>query len=90
MSDEEEKIAESEAELARLKAEREAEQKAAPATPATAAVVDEFGVPLNIPIPIVVGSDVKWRPAKKPLYLRNPEVACWGRTSRRRFPRIGA
>jgi hypothetical protein len=90
MSSEEERIAELEAELARLKAERESEQKAAPATAPTAAVVDEFGVPLNIPIPIVVGSDVKWRPAKTPLYIRDPERACWGRTSRRRFPRIGA
>jgi hypothetical protein len=91
MSEEAQKIAELEAELARLKALAKAAAAPLPLAEKApdAVTVDEFGIPLNLRVPIeVVTGDVRWRPAKKPLHLRDPERAIWGRSSRR-GPRIG-
>jgi hypothetical protein len=88
MPEEDSQIALLEAELAQLK--REAEQELSPEapTPSPQPAVDAHGVLLNVSVPIEVGSVVRWRPAKKPWYLRDPERAVWG-TSRRHGPRIG-
>jgi hypothetical protein len=96
MSEDEQKIAELEAELIRLRAEQAVHSGIVPERPLLpqAVILSKATIPMpeeikpgeGIP---VMHSDVKWRPAKTPLYIRDPERACWGRRSRRGFPRIG-
>jgi hypothetical protein len=91
-----ERIAELEAELARLRQAEHVHSKpvASPpddSAPVTEQVVDADGVIRNIPVPTEVGSLVVWRPAKSELQKIQAEQQkaldrLWG--VNRRFPRL--